>query len=157
MLQHALGLWASVFSNHASLRTAIDFLHVGGLLGGGGCAVAADRTAIRAARHTRPPFQALDSFQHTHRFVLAGLVAMVASGVLLAAADADTFIHSRVFWVKMGLFALLLVNGRQLLRAERASRAGDARAVRRLGAFAVASLTLWFLTTLAGTALTNLS
>lgn len=155
MLRHALDLWASMFANHPVLRTGIDFLHVGGILGGGGAAVAADRMALSTAR-TIDSAESLDSFRDTHRVVLAGIVATVISGFLLLAADADTFLHSRIFWTKMALFLLLLGNGRQLLRAERRARAGDPRGGRRLRALAAASLALWFLTTLAGAALPNL-
>jgi hypothetical protein len=154
-MKHALDLWASVYSNHAALRTTIDFLHVGGLLGGGGAAIAADRAALTA--HRRPDVADwLDSFRTTHRLVLAGIGVIVFSGVLMLAADVDTYLYSRVFWVKMLLFALLLVNGSQLVRTEHAARIGNHRAAGRLRVLATASLTLWFLVTLAGAALPNL-
>jgi hypothetical protein len=156
MLKHALELWASVFSNHAALRTGIDFLHVGGLLGGGGAAIVADRMALRAGGHSEGMGADLESFESTHRVVLVGLGIVMTSGLLLLGSDVDTFLHSKIFWLKMTLLALLLPNGAQLVRAERAARRGDARAVRRLRVLAGASLALWFLITLAGTALTNI-
>ena len=61
-----------------------------------------------------------------------------------------------VFWLKMGLMVLLLLNGALLLRGERQVTAGRARAWARLHYAAVASLVLWFLTTLAGAALPNI-
>jgi uncharacterized membrane protein len=155
-MKHALDLWASVYSNHAVLRSAVDFLHVGGLLGGGGAAIAADRAALTA--HRRPDVADwLDSFHTTHRIVLTGIAIIFVSGILMLAADVDTYLYSRVFWTKMALFALLLFNGAQLVRTESAARRGDQGAGRRLRVLATASLGLWFLVTLAGAALTNIS
>jgi uncharacterized membrane protein len=156
MLKHALELWTSLFANHAALRTGIDFLHVGALVGGGGFAVAADRSALVATRRGPAP-ERLELLDGGHRLVVIALVVIIGSGLLLFAADVDTFLPSRIFWLKMGLFGLLLINGAQMIRAERAAGQGDLRALRRLRSLAIASLALWFLTTLAGTALPNLS
>jgi hypothetical protein len=157
MLTHVLELWASYYSDHAVLRTAIDFLHVGGLLVGGGCAVAADRMTLRATRRPSSDRRvALDTVRDIHRIVLVGLVAVMASGLLLFAADVDTFLHSTVFWLKMGLVALLLLNGSLLVRAERLIQGeDDARGWGRLRLTSGVSLALWLLITLAGAALPN--
>ena len=56
----------------------------------------------------------------------------------------------------MGLMVLLLVNGLLLLRGERQVRRGEPSAWARLHHTAVASLVLWFLTTLTGTGLLNM-
>jgi uncharacterized membrane protein len=82
-------------------------------------------------------------------------VLVFASGLLLLGADTDTYLHSRVFWVKMGVVGLLLINGAVIVRAGRRAQHGaqDAWAWLRFGS--IASLTLWFLTTLLGTALPN--
>jgi hypothetical protein len=50
MLSLLLDTWTSFYSNHASLRTAIEFIHIGGLMLGGGCAIAADLATIEAVR-----------------------------------------------------------------------------------------------------------
>ena len=92
----------------------------------------------------------------THHIVVAGLVTLAFSGLLLFAADVETFWYSRIFWLKMGLMALLVVNGALLLQGERRLTRGDAQAWARLHHTAVASLVLWFLTTLAGAALPNI-
>ena len=42
--------WNSLYANHAALRTAIEFTHIGGLVVGGGCAITADLAMIAAAR-----------------------------------------------------------------------------------------------------------
>ena len=51
------------------------------------------------------------------RVVVAGLTLIVISGLLMLAADLDTFLHSRVFWIKMTLIVLLLINGALLTAA----------------------------------------
>ena len=146
-MKHVVDLWALAYSDHATLRTAIVFLHVAGLLAGGGAAIVADRQALSA----RP----LESFRETHRLVLIGLAVVVASGTLMTAADAGTYLASRIFWLKMGLIGLLVVNGALLVRAERGVRIGKAGGRARLRRFAGVSLALWFLITLAGAALPN--
>ena len=156
-LSQLVASWAAVFGNHAALRTAVDFAHVGGLLAGGGCAVAADRATLIASRqdaHIRD--LQLRALHNVHRLVLVALVFVVASGVLLFASDLQTFVASDVFWVKLGLVALLLANGGLLVRLERRVERGNQSAWRGLRYASVASLTLWFLTTLAGVALTNI-
>jgi hypothetical protein len=94
--------------------------------------------------------------RRTHRLVVIGLVALALSGALLVLADVDTYLYSRVFWAKMGLVALLLVNGSLVLRGERRAAGGDAKAWQALHNTAVSSLALWFLTTLLGAALPNI-
>ena len=76
------------------------------------------------------------------------------SGLLLFAADVETFLYSRVFWIKMALVVLLLVNGAILTYAERrATRGHDAWG--HLRGTAITSLALWLTITFAGVALTN--
>lgn len=157
MIQHALDLWASTYSNHAAIRTTIAFLHVGGLLVAGGAAITADREALTARRRAGVTREWLDSFHATHRLVLVGLGVVLASGALMFAADAETYMASRIFWGKMALIALLVVNGAQLVRVEKRARRGDAGAGARMRTFAGVSLTLWLLITLAGAALPNVS
>jgi len=156
MLGPALDSWSAFYSGHAALRTLVEFVHIGGLIAAGGCAITADLATILAThdRTTRPTDIRL--LKHTHAIVLSGLVSLLISGLLLLAADADTYLHSKVFWLKMGLVVLLLVNGAVMLGGERRVRHGDVGAWQRLHTTAVASLVLWFLTTLAGAALPNI-
>lgn len=157
MLSHLVEIWASVYANHAALRTAVEFVHVGGLVGGGGCAIASDRATFVALGQPLPSRGAhLRALSNVHRIVVIGLIAAVASGVLLFASDLDTFLYSTIFWLKIGLVALLLVNGALLVRAERQAEQGDESAWSRLAWASGVSVALWFLTTLAGTALTNI-
>ena len=76
--------------------------------------------------------------------------------MLLFAADVETFLYSRIFWLKMGLVALLVVNGALLLAGERHVQRDAPRAWTRLHYTAISSLVLWFLTALAGVTLTNI-
>jgi len=73
---------------------------------------------------------------------------------MLAASDTDTFLHAPLFWIKMGLVGLLVVNGACMRLAERAAT-GPRSQWKPLAFTAAASLTLWLLTTLAGAALPN--
>jgi uncharacterized membrane protein len=118
-------------------------------------AVAADRASLRAVRAS-PTQQSshLRELGLVHRVVLWGLAITFASGLLLAAADVETYATLNAFWVKMGLIVLLLVNGYSMQRAERALAAGTA-AWRRLHRSAILSLVLWFAVLLASTFLTS--
>src|SRR5215475_4238105 len=94
--------WNSFFSNHAVIRTFIGFVHIGGLVLGGGCAIAADRMTLRAAKRSAAErLYQLDALRNTHRIVLVSLAAVAVSGLLLFAADSETFLYSRFFWMKV--------------------------------------------------------
>lgn len=152
-----LQTWGSFYANHAAIRTIVAFVHVGALIAGGGLAVATDRSVIGAALEDDWSRRTLlDTLHGTHRLVIVSLALIVVSGVLLFASDFETFLYSRFFWVKMGLVALLMLNGALLWRAERRAMGGDHAAWRTLRVTAVASITLWFLTTLGGVALPNI-
>lgn len=157
LLASAIETWSSFFANHEVVRTLIGFMHVGGLLAAGGCAVAADRATLMARRLGAAERVAqLRALKGTHRIVVFGLAAIVISGVLMFASDTGTFLYSKLFWTKMGLVVLLLANGALLLRAERQAENGDPRGWSRLTITSTASVALWFLTTLAGSGLLNI-
>lgn len=105
----------------------------------------------------------LEELSAAHRPVLAGLAVTAVSGLLLLAADLETYLASPVYWVKMGLVVLLLANGALLARTERALAmpeldAGAAAASwRRLRRSAHASRLLWLLILFAGVALVNVA
>jgi hypothetical protein len=148
--------WASIYANSAALRSAISFAHIAGLVGGGGCALAADRATLRAFR--RPSGAVADEVHHlhgVHGVVLAGLTVVIVSGVLLMLADLDAYLTSLAFWIKMGLVAGLFVNGSILVRTALAAEAGDGRARNTLRRASIASIILWFATTLVGAVLPN--
>jgi hypothetical protein len=148
--------WASFYANHAVIRTLIGFLHIGGLVIGGGCAISADRMTLRAAkRGVASRAIQLDALRGTHRIVLISLAAVMVSGLFLFAADSDSFLHSTLFWIKMGLVAALMANGVLLIRAERAAETDAVRGWKWLTITSTVSVALWMLTTLAGAALPN--
>jgi hypothetical protein len=149
--------WASFYANHALARTLITFAHIGGLVAAGGAAMTIDRGLLSfAGRESDGGRAQLAATRTSHGFVLWGLVVVTVSGLLLFAADVDTYWVSRVFWIKIALIALLVVNGGALMWSERRATAGDASAWSTLRWTAAASITLWMLTTLAGVALLNM-
>ena len=149
--------WGSFYANHPVARTLVAFAHVGALIGGGGIAIAADRSTLTALGQSetirRRQLQALHG---THRIVIGSLAVIAASGLLLFAADFETYLYSRFFWIKISLVALLIANGAVLWRAERRAIQGDLSAWATLHVTAIASIALWLLTTLGGVALPNI-
>lgn len=147
-----LSSWSEFYSNSAVWRTLIQFMHLGGLLVGAGCAVAADRLILLAQPGDTHQLKALSG---SHRVVLGGLVSMFVSGALMAGADFDHFVTSKWFWAKMALIAVLLINGVRLARAEQAARESDPTGWGRLRGASATSLVLWILVTLFGAILPN--
>jgi hypothetical protein len=157
VLSQPFSWWVALYANHAGLRTGVEFMHIGGLLVGGGCAIAADLAMLRAHREGDVSrTMQLQLLKATHRVVLLGLVALTVSGLLLFAADVDTFLTSRIFWLKIALFMVLLLNGAMMQLGERQVLRDERGAWGRLRRTATVSLWLWLLTTLAGAALPNI-
>jgi hypothetical protein len=149
--------WAHLYNDSKLVSTSVTFLHLGGVLLGGGFAIASDRATLRLPR-TSPGAERvhLDELHSIHRPVLIGLTLTFLSGLLQFGADVETFLPAPFFWIKMTAIALLLGNGAVLQRAETELRRGTPapeRAWRRLRQSAWASLGLWFGTLLLGTAL----
>jgi hypothetical protein len=165
-LARAFAPWQSMYSNSTAVSTTVTAAHLLALMFGGGLAVAADRATLRVGR-TAYDQQAhqLGELKAVHPPVLAALVVLFVTGALLAAADFETFVTSPLFWLKLGLVALLVVNGIVLSGTESALRreynAGDGalertpRLWRRLRVNARLSLALWTATLVAGAVLTN--
>lgn len=154
--------WAALYGDSKTLTILVTFVHVAGLLLGGGLALSTDRATIRAIRqavHDR--VQHLEALRSVHQTVVAGLAITFLSGILLFLSDVKTFWVSWVFWLKMALIVALLANGLVMTRAERVLRADgvreDDRAWTHLHRTAVVSLVLWYAITLAGVALVNVS
>jgi hypothetical protein len=149
--------WGSIYANHSALRTVVAFAHVGGLVAAGGASFVADREILSVfRRRARDGSSGLRTVHNAHGVILAGLSVVIVSGVLLFAADLDAYLTSRLFWIKMALVVALMINGAILTRAEyRASNNLD-DSWETLKWTAIASLCLWFMTTLIGTALPNI-
>ena len=82
-LSTAVQWWTGIYANHAVLRTAVSFAHIGGLVGGGGCAIAADYTTLVLRAESSVARTAhLESIRRTHRAVILGLVLLFVSGLL---------------------------------------------------------------------------
>jgi uncharacterized membrane protein len=160
-LVHVLKPWSDFYSHSKGAETIVTFLHIGGLLLAGGLAVAADRSSLRALRFpARQRAEQMKELAAVHRWVLTGLTIVALSGLLLLTSDIETFFGSWIFWTKMGLVVLLLINGFMMTRVENglALDAGDASPHwATLKRTAVSSLALWFTITLAGLALVNFS
>jgi uncharacterized membrane protein len=148
--------WADLYSNSKLVSNAVMFAHLGGLLLGGGGAVAADRDTIRNSR-TSEAEQAchLADLRLVHRIVLAGLLLTFLSGLLMLAADLETLLGLTVFWIKMGLIVLLLANGFLMTRVERTVRPGESPNWPRLRMVSAVSLSLWFAIVLVSTFLAS--
>jgi hypothetical protein len=156
-LRDLAATWGSFYANHAAMRTAIAFAHVGGLVAAGGASMMADREILSGRRRREQGGSvALRTVQKTHGIVLAGLAIVIASGVLLFGADLDAYLVSKLFWIKMALVVALMINGAILTRAERRLSSNLGNSWGTLQWTAIASLSLWFLTTFIGTALPNI-
>jgi len=143
--------WAHFYGHTRAVSATVTYVHLAGILAGGGVAVATDVAALRLSpgRVADWPGE-LDRLAAVHRWVVGGLALIFASGVLLALTELDSFATSGVFWTKMGLVALLLGNGYARLRCEIALRQG---AIARWAWFrrtSITSLALWFLILLFG-------
>lgn len=159
-LVNLLQPWNDYYSHSKAAETVVQYLHIGGLVLAGGLAVSADRGTLRAMR-----IAAADRSHYTrelgavHRWVLTGLTIVVLSGLALLASDIESFFGSWMFWTKMGLVALLLLNGLQMTRIEEGLRrdASDTSPHwAQLRRSAIRSLVLWFIITAFGVALVNL-
>ena len=158
-LEATLKPWADFYGHTKLVQAGVEFLHVAGLLVGGGFALASDRLALRALRadDAQKAF-VLREFSTIHTPVVLALAVSVASGLLMLASDVGTFLVSPVFWTKMVLVAALLANGYMVKRTDEALNADPSSGNRAWARFkfgAIASIALWLSTTLAGVILLN--
>lgn len=153
--------WNKFYGHSKMAETIVVALHIGGVLLGGGMAIATDRGTLRALRvRTEERAFYLRELASTHRWVLADLVVVVLSGLALLASDLETFWGSAIYWTKMALFVALLVNGLVMTRAETTLRvnSGDTTpAWNTLRRTAITSFALWFIVAVLGIALVNFS
>jgi hypothetical protein len=151
--------WADFYSHSKATATVVTFMHIGGLLLAGGLAIGADRASLRALRlpaAQRPAV--LQELAAIHRWVIGGLAVVAGSGLMLLLADIETFLGSWIFWVKMLMVAVLLLNGVMMTRVEKGLASDASESSRHWGSLRRASqssLALWFAITLAGVALLN--
>jgi hypothetical protein len=156
--------WGALFAHSKWISGAVTGAHIMALVIGGGLAIAADRLTLRASDAVARRAQ-LREVRSVHRLVLVGVLLLFVSGILLAAADTETFLKSPVFWTKLVFATALVVNGALLTRAERrlSARAEvDERAIEdgswaRVRLLAASSILLWTATAVVGIVLSNVA
>jgi len=146
--------WAAFYGDHAMVSVTVRFLHLAGIVVGGGSAIAADRRTLRSIGSGELRDAAVAELGAAHRVVVPALALVLATGVLMALSDRGTFFASPIYWSKMSLFALLLLNGGLLLVGERAYVAGRPTGAGMLRAASGLSLLLWLSVLFAGVWLT---
>ncbi|MDQ8154068.1 MAG: hypothetical protein P3B98_05325 [Gemmatimonadota bacterium] len=151
--------WARFYSKSDVAQTLVMFTHLAGMLGGGGVAIAADRAMWKARTATdEVRARLLADVEAAHRPVLTGIAMAGVSGVLMTAADVETYVPSLLWWGKMAAFALLLINGAWLQSMERRAQRAPATlssAWPRLSLASKFSYALWFAVVLGGVLLMN--
>jgi hypothetical protein len=151
--------WAHLYADSKALSAGVMFVHLAGVLLAGGLAIAADRASLLLPREPADEvLREIARLKTVHVWVLGGLGLVVATGVLQVLSDLSTYLTAWLFWTKMGLLALLLLNGWVRLRAEQAVEAGGAAThLARFRRTSVVSLVLWFAVLLAGAFLPTVS
>lgn len=156
-LTTALEPWATMYGDSTALSVGLTFAHLGSMMVGGGLAIAADRTLLKAGNVAEATARVAlaDSLADVHRPVIIALAISAISGTLQFGADVETFLNSKVMWVKLGLLVALGINGLLMLRDERTVRrtAGTGKQFGMLKVRAVTSIVLWLAITLAGVGL----
>jgi uncharacterized membrane protein len=138
--------WSAYYSDHQMLSLTVRYVHLAALMVGGGSGIAIYRVVLGTARKRTDDRRhaAMTALNGSHRVVVPALIVVAITGVLMTAADWSTFETSKLFWIKMALFALLLANGGALVAAER--RYADGVVVekwRRVILASGASVLLW--------------
>jgi uncharacterized membrane protein len=150
--------WADFYNTSKVAQTAVTFGHFGGMMTAGGFALASDRSTLRAASaEDGERIRHLRELSGIHSLVVGALAITGLSGLLMFAADLENLVVAPIFWMKMGLIALLLFNGYAMLRTERRLQLNpvDSRQWIRLRTASLLSLGLWFAVVLAGSILPN--
>jgi hypothetical protein len=144
--------WSAWYADHRMVSVTVRFLHLGALLFGGGTALATDRLVLTSVR--KGLATSLGALEASHRVVVPSLALVVLTGLLMTAADLETYRVSSLYWTKMGLVGLLLLNGTALLVLERRARSGRRTALAGLSWVSAVSLLLWLANLFAGVWLT---
>ena len=157
-LENLFAPWQQLYSDSSVLSIAITALHLTGMLIGGGLAIAADRATLRITEEKPGERDRhLGELNAIHRPVLLALSLLFVTGVLMIASDVTTFLASPILWLKLGLVALLVVNGVVLERTETSLRRADSAndLWGRLRLAAICSIGLWIATLVVGTTLVS--
>ncbi len=138
--------WSAYYSDHQMVSLLIRYVHLAALMIGGGTALAIDRVVLGTARNRNHDRRhaAVQALKGSHRVVVPALLVVSITGVLMTAADWETFEASKLFWSKMIGFALLVVNGSALVAVERRyTHHTDAPLWRRVVVASGTSVLLW--------------
>jgi uncharacterized membrane protein len=156
--------WNDLFSHSKLVSGGVLGIHIFALFIGGGLAVAADRMTLRVATgDATARASQLREVRDVHGIVLINVVLLFVTGILLGAADVETFLPSVIFWIKVVLAVLLVINGALLTRTER-SLASHTAADRspddengwgRVRLLSFSSVFLWIATAVVGIVLSN--
>ncbi|MEZ4416985.1 MAG: hypothetical protein R3E10_14635 [Gemmatimonadota bacterium] len=143
--------WADFYADSTLAQLVVTFLHFGGILVAGGLALGADRATLRAARRSDAyQIEHLQELGQIHTPVLTALGVVIVSGLALILADAEALLLSWALWLKLSVFALLLLNGLFLQRAEVRLQIDPTSSWAPLRRAALRSVGLWGLVLLLG-------
>ncbi|HKY98024.1 MAG TPA: hypothetical protein VJL35_09230 [Gemmatimonadaceae bacterium] len=157
-LENLFAPWQQLYSDSAVVSIAVTALHLLGMLVGGGLAIAADRATLRITGEKPGDRERhLGELNAIHRPVFLALSLLFVTGILMIASDVTTFLNSPILWLKLGLVALLVVNGVVLERTETSLRRADSpnELWGRLRLAAICSIALWIATLVVGTTLVS--
>src|SRR6186713_2574885 len=89
----ALESWSDFYGHHQVVSVTVRYLHLAGILVGGGTALVADRRTLGAARadEEERARQRID-LAASHRVVVPALAVVAVTGLLMVASDTDTFL-----------------------------------------------------------------
>jgi hypothetical protein len=143
-LASAVDGWAAYYGDHRMVSVTVRALHLGGLILGGGTALLVDRRVLASLRKGGAAREAsLAELDGSHRVVVPALGLVVLTGLLMTASDTATFLNSRLYWMKLGLVTMLLLNGTGLVAAERAAKRGRTSGWSWLAVVSGVSFVLW--------------
>lgn len=151
--------WHKAYADSKAIESTVAAFHLTGMLVAGGLAISFDRAILRAGRLASEARVALlTELQAVHTPILLALGVVVLSGIGFLLSDLETYLVSPVYWTKMALFGLLLVNALALRTTERrlGTPGGDTpERWRTLRLFSAVSLALWLAIVVASAILVN--
>ncbi len=164
MMADVIAWWSGLYRANDIVQMAAAFGHLAAIAFAARYALAGDAAALRLTSSSRRPAEDLLRITTAHPRVIGGLAVALLTGLAQLAAQLDYLPRSPIFWIKMTMLALLLVNGRMIQLAGRAAAA--AAATRETGSTSVAvpsvlraaamrSIALWCAILLLGLLLTT--
>ena len=150
--------WGDFVKHSKITKVTVLFFHIAPIVVGGGIAIGLDRLSLRLSKgDSLDRGRHLDELARTHNLVIYSLSMSIISGLALVASEIDNFPTSWIFWVKMALIVILLVNGLRMKSIETSmARNGPSEADwARLHTVAISSITLWLTITFLGVALSK--